>query len=72
MIKVAQPFVGNDEVNAGKEMLLFGSYVSGKRVREFEEKFAACHGTKYEVGGNSGTAALHVGLALLETAWRMK
>ena len=62
MIEVAQPFVGEDEVRAVREVLLSGNYVSGEKVLQFEREFAAYIGTKYAVAVNSGTAALHIAL----------
>jgi perosamine synthetase len=65
MIKVAQPFVGEEEVAAVREVLLSGKYVSGEKVAEFEKVFAEFIGTKFAVAVNSGTAALHLILAAL-------
>ena len=65
-IKVAEPLVGEEEVNAVREVLLSGMYVSGKKVKEFEEKFAEYIGTKYAIATSSGTAALHIALACLD------
>jgi len=64
-IKVAEPFVGEEEVEAVRQVLLSGKYVSGAKVREFEEAFAQYIGVKHAVATNSGTAALHIGLAAL-------
>jgi dTDP-4-amino-4,6-dideoxygalactose transaminase len=64
-IKVAEPFVGEEEVQAVREVLLSGNYVSGIKVQQFEEKFADYIGSKYAVAVNSGTAALHTSLAAL-------
>jgi len=65
LIKVAEPYVTEEEVEAVREVILSGRYVSGLKVREFEEKFADYLGVKYAVAMNSGTAALHVALAVL-------
>ncbi len=65
IIKVAKPFVDEEEVQAVREVLLSGHYVSGPKVKEFEEKFADYVGVKHAVAVNSGTAALHVALASL-------
>ena len=62
-ISVARPFVNNEEAEAVKEVLLSGRYVSGPKVKEFEEKFAEYIGVKHAIAVNSGTAALHVALA---------
>lgn len=64
-IKVAIPIVDEEEVKAVREVLLSGNYTSGPKVEEFEKKFAEYIGTKYAVAVNSGTAALHLGLAAL-------
>ncbi|MBW3001684.1 DegT/DnrJ/EryC1/StrS family aminotransferase [Candidatus Woesearchaeota archaeon] len=64
-IKVAIPIVDEEEVQAVREVLLSGHYTSGPKVKEFEEKFADYIGVKYAVAVNSGTAALHLGLATL-------
>ena len=35
------------------------NFLGGRKVREFEDRFAAYHGVKYAVSFNSATAALH-------------
>lgn len=65
MIQVAKPFVGEEEAEAVREVLLSGRYVSGKNVSAFEEEFAAYIGAGHGVAVNSGTAALQLGLAAL-------
>jgi perosamine synthetase len=64
-IKVAEPLVGEEECAAVREVLLSGNYVSGKKVQEFEARYAEYIGTKYAVMVNSGTAAIHIILAAL-------
>jgi dTDP-4-amino-4,6-dideoxygalactose transaminase len=61
-IKVAQPIVGEEEVDVVREVILSGNYVSGKNVKEFENAFKDYTGCKYAVAVNSGTAALHIAL----------
>ena len=39
-----------------------GSYILGKEVGFFEKEFAKFIGTKYAIGVNSGTDALHIAL----------
>lgn len=41
------------------------NYWTGKKGREFEDRFAQWQGSKYAISVNSGTSALHVGLAAL-------
>ncbi len=43
-----------------------GGLVWAQRPKEFEERFAEYIGTKYAVALNSGTAALHLALKVLE------
>ena len=61
-IKVAQPQIGTKEIEAVRDVLLSGNYVSGSKVEEFEAKFAEYIGVDYAIAVNSGTAALHIAL----------
>lgn len=61
-IKVAQPHIGEKEIEAVRDVLLSGNYVSGAKVEEFEAKFANYIGVDYAIAVNSGTAALHIAL----------
>jgi dTDP-4-amino-4,6-dideoxygalactose transaminase len=61
-IKVATPLVGEEEVDAVREVLFSGQYVSGAKVESFEKKFAEYIGVNHAVAVSSGTAALHVAL----------
>lgn len=61
-IKVARPFVGEEEADAVRQVLLSGLFVSGKKVAEFETAFADYIGTRYAVAVSNGTAALHIAL----------
>lgn len=62
VIKVASPQVGEEEVAAVREVLLSGRYMSGPKVKEFEQRFADYVGVEHVVAVNSGTAALHAAL----------
>ena len=62
---MAQHIVGKKKIKAVKKVILSGRYDSGHKVKEFENKFANYLGIKYAVAINSGTAALHVALAVL-------
>ena len=61
-IKVAQPFVGEEEADAVRTVLLSGQYVSGAQVDTFEQAFAQYIGTDYAVAVSNGTSALHIAL----------
>jgi dTDP-4-amino-4,6-dideoxygalactose transaminase len=62
MIEVANPSLGDDEIQAVTEVLKSGILVQGPRVADFEDAFAAYVGTKHAIAVNSGTAALHAAL----------
>ena len=46
-----------EEVNAATKTLLSGNYTMGKKVKEFENKFAHKFGAKYATMVNSGSSA---------------
>ena len=62
MISIAKPFIGEEEKAAVLEVLGSGQLAQGKRVREFEERFAEWCGARHAVAVSSGTTALHVAL----------
>lgn len=62
LIKVASPQVGEEEITAVREVLLSGEYISGKKVREFEQRFSAYIGVEHTIAVNSGTAAIQAAL----------
>lgn len=62
MIPVFKPSYGEEELDSLKEIFASGWIGLGPKTKEFEDKFAAYIGTKYAVGLNSGTAALHLAL----------
>ena len=65
LIKVAIPITGAEEIAAVSEVIKTGNYVSGKNVAAFEQEFASYIGVSHAAAVNSGTAALHVALAVL-------
>jgi dTDP-4-amino-4,6-dideoxygalactose transaminase len=62
MIPVARPYVGKEEEQAVLEVLRSGWLSQGKRVEEFEKRFADYVGAKHAVAVSSCTAALHLGM----------
>ena len=58
-----KPAIGENEIRAVVETLRSGWITTGPRVKEFEESFAAYVGARHAVAVNSGTAAIHLGLA---------
>lgn len=65
IIPLFKPSMSNEEVVAVKKVLFSGWLGLGPKTQEFEEKFAAYMGVKYAIGLNSGTAALHLALKVL-------
>ncbi len=65
MVQIAKPLIGKEERDAVDEVLKSGNLASGKKVEEFERKFADFTNTKYAIATNSGTSAIHTGLLSL-------
>jgi perosamine synthetase len=57
---------GEEEVAAVREVLLSGWVALGPKTAEFEQAYAKFIGTKYAIGLNSCTAALHLALSVYE------
>jgi len=65
LIKSAEPYIGSEEIQEAVKVLESGNFVSGQKVKEFEEAFADYIGVDYAVAVNSGTSALHLALLSL-------
>jgi len=65
MIRLAEPDIGMEEVEAIAEVLKSGWLVMGKRVEEFEGEVSRYLGTPFAIAVSSGTAALHLALIAL-------
>src|SRR4030043_1286172 len=65
MIPVFKPSFGEEELDALRASFKTGWIGLGPKTREFEERFAEYIGTKFAVAVNSGTAALHLALKVL-------
>lgn len=61
----ADPIIDKEDIEAVVEALKKKRLSQGEYVKEFEKEFARYTGTKEAVALNSGTAALHVGLAAM-------
>ncbi len=61
-LKAQYASIRDDVREAVDRVMESGWYVLGPEVASFEEEFAAYCGTKYAVGVNSGTSALHLAL----------
>ena len=61
-IRLFKPSVGEKELNNIKAAFKKSWLGYGPLVKNFEGKFAKFVGTKYAVGVNSGTAALHLSI----------
>jgi len=62
MIPIARPQLGPEEESAVLEVMRSGVLAQGKRVKEFEEAFAAAVGAGYAVATSNGTTALYLTL----------
>lgn len=66
MIPVFRPSVGEEELEAIREVLESGWLGLGPKTTLFEDRFKEYIGIEYAVGLNSCTAALHLALKVLE------
>lgn len=66
MIRLAKPWIGEDEQRAVAAVLESGQLVQGQLVERFELAVAAFVGRKHAVAVSSGTAALQLALKLLQ------
>jgi perosamine synthetase len=61
-IRLFKPSIGTEEINNIKDVFKRSWLGYGPLVKKFEERFSKFIGTKYAVGVNSGTAALHLAI----------
>ncbi|TSC91687.1 MAG: glutamine--scyllo-inositol transaminase, partial [Candidatus Berkelbacteria bacterium Licking1014_85] len=61
-IPIAQPMIGEEEIEEVKQVLKSGILAQGPKVEKFEKNFAKFVGTKFAVATSSGTTALHLAL----------
>ncbi|MCL4498885.1 MAG: DegT/DnrJ/EryC1/StrS family aminotransferase [Chloroflexi bacterium] len=66
MIPVFRPSITEAEIEAVAEVLRSGWWGLGPKTHQFEQEFASFIGARYAVGLNSATAALHLGLHVLD------
>lgn len=59
MIPISTPLLGEEEKKAVLETIESGQLAQGKRVKAFEEGFAAICDVKHAIATSSGTTALH-------------
>jgi len=62
MIPIAQPVLGEEEVDAVTDVLRSGMLASGAKVTAFEEAFAGYCDTSYAIATSNGTTSLHAGM----------
>ncbi len=68
MIPLFKPSYDEQELEALKQPFASGWIGLGPKTKEFEEKFAQFIGIKHAVGVNSGTAALHLAMKVMDVA----
>ena len=61
-----KPSIGPEEIKQVVKTLKSGWITAGPKTKEFEEKFAKFINAKYAVAVNSGTATLHLALAVID------
>ena len=61
-IPIANPIIGDEEIEEVVKVLKSGFIAQGPKVAKFEEEFAKFANAKYAVATSSGTTALHVAL----------
>jgi dTDP-4-amino-4,6-dideoxygalactose transaminase len=66
LIRLAKPWIGEDEQRAVAAVLESGQLVQGELVERFELAVAALVGRKHAVAVSSGTAALQLALKVLQ------
>ncbi|MFH1445480.1 MAG: DegT/DnrJ/EryC1/StrS family aminotransferase [Nanoarchaeota archaeon] len=64
-IRISKPFMGEEEINAIRNVLLSGNLVQGEKVREFEEAVSNYIGVEHAIATSSGTTALHLAVESL-------
>jgi dTDP-4-amino-4,6-dideoxygalactose transaminase len=62
LVPIAHPLIGEEEQEAVRQVLASGALAQGKRVAEFEARFADYLGVKQAVAVTNGTLALWVAL----------
>lgn len=62
MIRLAVPFIGDEEVAAVERVMRSGQLSQGPETAAFEEEFSSLVDGRHCIGVNSGTSALHVSL----------
>jgi dTDP-4-amino-4,6-dideoxygalactose transaminase len=62
MIRLAVPFIGDEEVAAVERVMRSGQLSQGPETAAFEEEFSQLVDGRHCIGVNSGTSALHVAL----------
>ncbi len=66
MIPIAKPIIGEEEIQAAKEVLQSGMLAEGKVSREFEKQFAHYVGAKHATVTTNGTTALSTAMEAME------
>lgn len=62
MIRLAAPYIGDEEVDAVARVMRSGQLSQGPETAQFESEFSSLVSGHHCIGVNSGTSALHVGL----------
>lgn len=66
MIPIAMPFLGVEEADAAREVVLSGWVSQGPQVAAFENEFSALVGAPYSTAVSNCTTALHLALKVID------
>lgn len=66
LIPVLQPSIGQEEIDAVAEVMRSGWLGLGPKTEQFEKEFSSFAGSRFTIALNSGTAALHLALDVLD------
>ena len=62
----AEKEIGREELRQLKEVIRSRNLFRGEKAEQFRREFAELYGTQHAITSTSGTAAIHVGLAMLD------
>jgi len=66
MIRISQPIISEEEIEALAMVLRSGMLIQGERVKRFEQMLQAYTGASHVLAVSSGTAALHIAVIAAE------
>ena len=62
MIKISDPIIGQEEINAALRAMKSGVLARGNEIKSFEQSFSGFCGVEHSIATSNGTTALHTAL----------